>query len=184
MKIVLGKIKNLLATLLLCISFNANSAVILEITGDTNGVLNSNHHSIDASSATLNSNYGFYLDFLNKSVLSLEVTGYNSFFNSFGFYLEETDTGTENIADDGISHKLSFAKDAYIYDLVNSVTLYSGTLFAESEYFYNSNDGVSSFTIWFDDPSVTANAVPEPSVLALFALGLVGLGFARKKKQA
>ncbi|MBL7005102.1 MAG: hypothetical protein ISR69_13880 [Gammaproteobacteria bacterium] len=58
MKIVLGKIKNLLATLLLCISFNANSAVILEITGDTNGVLNSNHHSIDASSATLNSNYG------------------------------------------------------------------------------------------------------------------------------
>lgn len=40
------------------------------------------------------------------------------------------------------------------------------------------------FNLGVDNVSVTAESVPEPATLALMGLGLAGIGFSRKKKQA
>jgi hypothetical protein len=38
--------------------------------------------------------------------------------------------------------------------------------------------------LFLDNVTVSKAAVPEPSIIALFALGLVGLGFARRRRQS
>jgi hypothetical protein len=48
-------------------------------------------------------------------------------------------------------------------------------------YEYGSKDSGSGALVWSTGRSV---GVPEPSIIALFALGLVGIGFARRKIQS
>ena len=42
--------------------------------------------------------------------------------------------------------------------------------------------GPSYGDAWFDNILVTDGTVPEPSIIALFGLGLVGIGFARRRR--
>ncbi len=49
-------------------------------------------------------------------------------------------------------------------------------------FFTSLNPNPSPMALRFDDLELTANAVPEPSIIVLFGLGLVGLGFARRRR--
>lgn len=60
----------------------------------------------------------------------------------------------------------------------NTTFLYSGSIFDELRFV---ETGTSDW-FWMDDLSWKTTQVPEPSAIALFGLGLLGLGFARKKK--
>ncbi|MBA6411971.1 PEP-CTERM sorting domain-containing protein [Parahaliea sp. F7430] len=44
--------------------------------------------------------------------------------------------------------------------------------------------GFSHVSVWARDPVTTATNVPAPATLALFALGLFGLGWSRRKQKA
>jgi hypothetical protein len=47
---------------------------------------------------------------------------------------------------------------------------------------FNNTNALSHFSIWAHDPPATTTVVPEPSTLAIFALGMIGLVSRRFKK--
>jgi hypothetical protein len=112
--------------------------------------------------------------------------------------LHQTYSGLDEIyaQDSGYANNGQYTSTyAYVYSYLNDFmtsvawnqlsTYYLQTNDVNSEYFYTSGiDGQSQFNGNIDAFSVNGGvAVPEPASLALFSLGLLAFGFARRRKQ-
>jgi hypothetical protein len=99
-----------------------------------------------------------------------EVTSFSLAVGDNGFDLDDA---TLSVFDAGFN---LLATDSFLYQAAGSILSVSG---AGIKYFSVDQTGLVIFdNLTFD----TVSAVPEPSIIALFGLGLVGLGFAGRRQ--
>jgi len=91
----------------------------------------------------------------------------------FDFYSNSISQGIANGSNNGFA---SFQSFATILDIT-----YVGVYYDAIVLFDDSGAGPDDDA---DDHIIGIRAVPEPSIIALFGLGLLGLGFARRSKKA
>jgi len=70
-------------------------------------------------------------------------------------------------------HRAPFSGPSGAFDTVNGLTVGDGE-------FFTLDYGTTGLTLTVDSESVVA--VPEPGMIALFGLGLAGIGFARRRR--
>jgi hypothetical protein len=137
------------------------------------------------------------LDAVSNSIISQTITGFSigsGYTLSFAYQPRTSDTTVFN--DNGIDVDFVWGSGAgsmSIFDIAFqysdastdwTVYSYSFNALATTGKLYFGADGVSNGLGGFVDDVVVA-AVPEPSVIALFGLGLLGMGaVSRKRKQA
>jgi hypothetical protein len=108
------------------------------------------------------------------------ITGFWGVDNYASIWLNGWDTGNSLAFGVAAFNNLSaFAISDYFIDGYNQLTVkvtngYDTDLKLEP----------GPMALRLDDLELSATAVPEPSIIALFGLGLVGLGFARRRRQA
>jgi hypothetical protein len=101
---------------------------------------------------------------------------------AFGFDYAETDNGTLDYLDSN-GNALIAALEQMFYPYG---TLFFGAISSvDINWMHLGAGAADSGSVFFIDDLVFGNVtVPEPSVIALFGLGLVGIGFARRRRQS
>jgi hypothetical protein len=179
--------KPVLALILIALSFNTHAALIFDIniTSATTAVI--------TGSGTLDEpnplNYGYYLAFddvfdavspwnPNLSSDNNMTLGGHALWTSF-YGLQDNNTGFET---DLYTMGLNHGEDGDVLvgtatlDLGSSSFTFSATNFSGNV--YDAQSGGNIVGTW----STGSVTVSEPSIIVVFALGLVGIGFARRRQ--
>jgi hypothetical protein len=199
--------KKLLPLLFLFAGFQANALVITQYTSETAFQAAAGALSIEDFSGELDGSFtsrtftGFdaslanaaYYDFpsvvSNELLIQYSESGnilnltFVSGIDALGFKWSNTDTFA---ADDVI--ELVIGGQSFEFGPSGSgffgITTDNAFSIAGFSITYVDCEGCAWMDLFIDDIRFGVSAVPEPSIIALFALGLVGIGFARRRRQA
>jgi len=182
--------KAALVSVILSISGLANAGLIIDLYGDEDGSYLFDGGAEGLTDKVLSGNQSWIQNFvLDGTILSAKIevgTGALGYFGVPTLWIDGISIGllTDTDACDGSAAPgySSCTFDNYAIDILDILTL--GTL----------NDGIANISIttgsgdgWFLDYSkitivTDSNDVPEPSTLAIFALGMIGLATRRFNK--
>jgi hypothetical protein len=98
-------------------------------------------------------------------------------------WFDDIDGGTNFFSSAGTLSSGSINVDAHLFLSGGSLAvanLVDGSSFVRTIDYTDNGGGLDSIGVIVSAPAV----VPEPSIIALFGLGLVGIGFARRKRQS
>jgi hypothetical protein len=99
--------------------------------------------------------------------------------NALGFNWRNTDTSGDSIELIVGGQSIDFGPEGSGFFGMTTDIAFSVAGFSD-----NAGGGGWLDLAYIDDIQYSESAVPEPSIIALFALGLVGIGFARRRRQA
>ena len=124
-----------------------------------------------------NSSSGVKLSFLDS--MNSPIDSVALIYATDASWLDENDSPVDNTEHTYSNLMKDYAALAKIED-TDSISTLSILFFAEGSEHNNSYE--SNSTVWFDNVTVTTNAVPVPGAIWLFSSGLIALGVFRKKK--